>query len=147
MLTRWDPFREMVSLREAMDSLFENALTSPWGGAQQQGASFGLPLDVTENQDAFVIKASVPGVNPEDLDVSVHGDTLTIKGETKADEQKQDERYHLRERRYGKFSRTLNFPVELDGAKAEASVENGVLTVRVPKAETAKPKMITVRAK
>ena len=144
-MVRWDPFREMVSLREAMDSLFENALTSPWGGAQQQGASFGLPLDVTENQDAFVIKASVPGVNPEDLDVSVHGDTLTIKGETKADEQKQDERYHLRERRYGVFSRSVTLPVPVKADAVEADYHNGVLTLTLPKVEEVKPKRIAIK--
>ena len=82
-MTRWDPFREMVSLREAMDSLFENALITPYTGGQQGTQAAYLPLDVTENDDNFVVKASLPGVNPEDMEITVHGDVLNIKGEIK----------------------------------------------------------------
>ena len=144
----WDSYGEMMSLRQAMDSLFENALITPSGGsvggAGQQGG-WGLPLDVTENDDNFVVKASAPGISPDDLDITVNGDTLTIKGEVKAEEEKHGERYHLRERRFGSFSRsvTLPAPVKTDGV--EADYHNGVLTLPLPKSDEVKPKRIAIR--
>src|SRR5574341_1428828 len=127
-----------MRLIDAMNHLFDRPYVAD---------TYALPLDVVAKDDEYVISAAVPGLKADDLSVEVLGETVAIRGEFK-DEQNGDQDGHLLlERRYGKFSRTLNFPVELDGAKAEASVENGVLTVRVPKAETAKTKMITVKAK
>ncbi len=145
-LTRWDPFSEMLSLREAMDSLFENAMIAPWSGrsAEGQGGN-GLPLDVTENADNFVVKASLPGVKPEDLDVTVNGDTLTIKGELKVDEEKKDERYHLRERRWGAFQRSVTLPAPVKTDQVQADYNNGVLTLTLPKTEEVKPKRIQIK--
>ena len=146
-LTRWDPFSEMLSLREAMDSLFENAMIAPWSGRSAEGqGGFGLPLDVTENADNFVVKASIPGVKPEDLDVTVNGDTLTIKGELKADEEKKEERYHVRERRWGTFHREIALPVSVDADHVQAEYNNGILTLTLPKSEMSKPKRITINA-
>ena len=145
-IVRWDPFREMVSLREAMDSLFENAMITPLtGGQQQQFAGGNLPLDVTENEDNFVIKASVPGIDPNDLDITVNGDVLTIKGEMKAEEEKQGERYHLRERRWGSFSRSISLPAPVKTDAVEADYHNGVITLTLPKTEEVKPKRITIK--
>ncbi len=143
-MVRWDPFREMVSLREAMDSLFENALIQSDMGAQQRGP-WGLPLDVTENEDNIVVKASVPGVNPEDLDVTVNGDVLTIKGQVKSDEEKKSERYYLRERRFGSFERSFTLPAPVKPDAVEAEYQNGVLTLTLPKSEEVKPKRIAIK--
>ena len=109
--------------------------------------AYALPVDVRAEADEYLITASAPGLKSDDLSVEVLADTVTIQGEVAVPETNDEANWLLRERRYGKFARTLTFPVELDCAKAEASVENGVLTLRVPKAETARPKMIKVKAK
>ena len=146
-IVRWDPFREMVSLREAMDSLFENALITPMTGGRQPMMGGNLPLDVTENEDSFVVKASVPGIEPNDLEITVNGDVLTIKGEMKADEEKQNERYHLRERRWGAFSRSVSLPAPVKTDAVEADYRNGVLILTLPKTEEVKPKRIPIKVR
>ena len=144
-MARWDPFREMVSLREAMDSLFENALITPFGGGQQSSQSAYLPLDVTENDDSFVVKASLPGVNPEDMEITVNGDVLTIKGEIKQEQDNQNERYHVRERRWGTFARSVSLPTQVKTDAVEAEYRNGVLMLTLPKADDVKPKRIAIK--
>jgi HSP20 family protein len=147
-MLRWDPFREMVTLRDAMDSLFENALIRPFDGEQggYQGATGGyLPVDVMENDDNFVVRASLPGMNPEDLNVTVTHNVLTIQGEIKSDEQ-QGNRYHLRERRWGKFSRQIELPAPVDANNVHADYTSGTLTLTLPKSEAVKPKRITIQA-
>jgi HSP20 family protein len=106
-----------------------------------------LPLDVRAEGDDFVITASVPGLRAEDVSVEVLGERVSIRGEISAPPAAEEAEWFLRERGYGKFARTLKFPAELDGAQAAATVEHGVLTLRLPKAETAKPKQIKVTAK
>ncbi len=143
-LVRWEPFREMLNMRREMDRLFDNFFeTSPT--AWDTPTSWGLAVDVSENDDAFVIKASVPGVNPDDIEVTLSDNALTIKGESKSDIEKEDEKYHLRERRYGSFARTLTLPVTLKAEAIEATHENGVLTLTLPKAEEIKPRRITIK--
>ena len=137
-----------MRLIDAMNRLFDESVLHPYDRpyvADEQ--AYALPLDVIAKDDEYVITAAVPGLEADDLSVEVLGETVTIRGEIKSEQNGEQDGYLLQERRYGKFSRTLNFPVELDGAKAEASVENGVLTLRVPKAETARPKMIKVKAR
>ncbi|MDH7486995.1 MAG: Hsp20/alpha crystallin family protein [Anaerolineae bacterium] len=146
-LVRWEPMRDLVSLREAMDRLFEESFVQPWGrwfGAAEEGF---LPVDVYETKDAVVVEASVPGVKPEDVDVSITGDTLTIKGETKSEKKVERENYIRQERRYGSFCRAVTLPEGLDRDKAEANFENGVLTITFPKSEEVKPKSIKVKVK
>jgi HSP20 family protein len=142
MLTRWDPFQEMLNLRRTVDRLFDNAgADRDWG----QSTTWGLALDVVENKDDFIVKASVPGINPEDLDISYSDDTLTIKGEIKSDNEVKEDRYHLRERRYGTFARSLSLPTKIRGDAIEASYNNGVVSLRLPKAEEVKPKRIAIK--
>jgi HSP20 family protein len=142
----WDPVHEMVSLRDAMSSLLQDSFVRP-GASVGDGIPAMLPLDVSENENEFIIKASLPGIRPEDVQITVHGDTLTIRAEMKAEQEKNDEHFHLRERRYGLFQRTvkLSAPVRSDEARAE--FENGVLTLTLPKSEEAKPKQIKVGAR
>ena len=135
-----------MRLIDAMNHLFDESYLQPYDRPYVADA-YALPLDVVAKDDEYVITAAVPGLKADDLSVEVLGETVTIRGEIKSEQQEEQDSYLLRERRYGKFSRTVNFPVELDGTKAEASVENGVLTLRVPKAETAKPKMIKVKVR
>lgn len=140
-----DPFREMMSLREAMDKLFEESFVSPrwlFGG---EGVS--LPVDIYDKGDSYVVSASVPGVKPEDIDISITGDTLTIKGETKSEEKVEKGNYIRQERRFGRFERALSLPGRIDVDKVEAVFENGVLHLTLPKAEEVKPKQIKVTTK
>lgn len=145
-ITRWEPFSELTTVRDAMDALFDQALVRrPRSLLTAMGES--LAVDMYETENEVVVKATVPGVKPEDIDVSVVGDTLTIKGETKEEENVERQNYIRRERRYGRFSRTLSLPSHVNTSKAEAEFEDGVLTLTLPKAEEAKAKTITVKSK
>jgi len=144
-IERWDPFREMVSLREAMNSLLQESFVRPGnlpGPGGLQGAT--LPLDVHETENDYVIQASLPGIKPDDVQITVHGDTVIIRGESKADEEKKGQTWHLRERRFGSFQRAVSLPGPVEVDKAQARHEHGVLTLTIPKAEAAKPKQIKV---
>ena len=141
MLTRWDPFQEMLNLRRTVDRLFDNANPDH----EWQPTQWGLAVDVVENKDDFIVKASVPGINPDDLDISYADDTLTIKGEIKSDKDYQEDHYHLRERRYGSFARSISLPTKIKGDAIEASYQNGVITLRLPKSEEVKPKRIPIK--
>ncbi|MGC8827113.1 MAG: Hsp20/alpha crystallin family protein [Anaerolineae bacterium] len=145
-LDRWEPFREFMTLREAMDRLFEESLVN-W---RRLGVSAGertmrLPIDAYATDNEIVIIAPVPGVNPEEVEITLEGDTLTIKGEIKPPLENVD--YIFQERAYGPFSRTLTLNVPVDAEKAEATFENGILTLTIPKAESVKPKTIKVKSK
>ena len=141
MLTRWDPFQEMLNLRRTVDRLFDNI------GPEREWSQtiWGLALDVVENKDEFVVKASIPGINPDDLDISYTDDTLTIKGEIKSDHEIKENQYQLRERRYGSFARSISLPTKVKGDAIEAAYQHGVLTLRLPKAEEVKPKRIAIK--
>jgi HSP20 family protein len=146
-LVRWEPFRDLISLREAMDRLFEESVVRPkteWLAPVGAGT---LAVDMYETNDAIVVKSAIPGIKPEDLDISITSDTLTIKGETKVEEELKEEHFIHQERRYGSFCRSLTIPMPVVAGKAEAEFENGVLTLTLPKAEEAKPKAIKVKAK
>jgi HSP20 family protein len=141
-IERWDPFREAVSLRDAMNSLLQESFIRPGGAAP--GGTTSLPLDVCETEHDFVIHGSLPGVKPDDVRITVHGDTLTIRGDTKAEEEKKGQTWHVRERRFGTFQRALTLSAPVDADKAQAKFDNGVLTLTLPKAESARPKLIKV---
>ena len=145
-LVRWDPFREGMSLRSAMDRLFDDSLIRPeaWVSPSQWTDP---PVDVYETKDDVVVKATLAGLKPEDTDITITGNTLTIRGESKEEKEVKEEDYIRRERRYGSFSRAITLPEGLEGDKAEAAFENGMLTLRIPKSEESKPKTIKVRAK
>lgn len=104
-IERWEPFREMISLHDAMNSLLAESFVRP-GGPPAPGGAATLPLDVAETEGEFVIKASLPGIKPEDVKITVHGDTLTIRGESKAEEDKKGTHWHLRERRVSSLVRS-----------------------------------------
>jgi len=146
-LMRWDPFREVVSLREAMDRLLDEAFTRPLSLSLGESLAWMPQIDMYQTEDEVVVKATVPGVKPEDLHITVTGDVLTIRGEVKQEEEIKDAAYHIRERRYGTFSRSLPLPVPVLTDKAKAEFENGVLTLTLPKAEEVRPKTIEVKAK
>jgi HSP20 family protein len=142
-IVRWDPFCDMVSLRDAMDRLVEDSFVRSPAPAE---AMVGLALDITEDENEIVVKGSVPGVKPEELEISVLGNTLTIKGQFKQEQEQENKNYLLRERRYGSFGRTVTLPVDVVADKATADFKDGVLTLRLPKVEEVKPKQIKITA-
>ena len=146
MLQRWDPFRDVISLRSAVDRMLRESLVRP-GSRTAADAPAAVALDVHESDNQFVVKASLPGIKPEDAEVLVRGNTLTIRGEHKADEEKTDKGYLIRERHYGAFHRSVTLPAPINADQAEARYENGVLVLTLPKAEEAQAKPIKVSAK
>ncbi|MGQ9571747.1 MAG: Hsp20/alpha crystallin family protein [Dehalococcoidia bacterium] len=145
-LMRWEPFGDIRSLRERMDRLFEDFFRGPrivpW-----ESSDLVFPVDLYETEDSLVVKASLPGVKPEEVNISISGDVLTIKGETKSEEEVKQENYHRREMRYGSFCRSIPLPTRVEQDKAEATFEHGILTVTLPKAEEVKPKSIQIKAR
>ena len=145
-VTRWEPFKDLMTLREAMDRLFEDSFvrTGPrWVASGEKGCD--LPVDAYATDEELVVTASVPGMDPSDVEITIEGDTLTVKGELKAP--LDNVSYILQERACGKFQRTLRLNVPVQADKAEASFEKGVLTLVIPKKEELKPKTIKVKTK
>ena len=143
-LIRFEPMREMITLREAMDRLFNDAFTPSLGTA---GGWQAPAVDLYQTDNEVVVKAALPGLKADDVQISITGDMLSLKGEYKQEEEKKEKAYHLREQRYGAFERNFTLPTAVVSDKAKAEFENGVLTITLPKAEEVKPKMITVKAK
>ncbi len=144
-MERWDPFRDIVSLREAMDRLIQESFVRP-AGSLLQGARGGVPLDVMEKDNEYEVHASLPGIKPEDVQITVQGNTITIRGESGAEQERKDENWIVRERRSGSFYRSFSLPSEVDAGKATARYENGVLVLDLPKAEAAQPRRIQINA-
>jgi HSP20 family protein len=136
--------REMMTLREAMDRLFDDAFTRPL----TINSGFTAPaIDMYQTDNEVVIKATLPGLKAEDVDISVTGETLTLRGEYKQEKEQKNAHYHIREQRTGSFERSLRLPTDVKADKAHADFENGVLTITMPIAEEVKPKSITIKAK
>ena len=144
-LTGWDPLREAVTLREAMDRLFDDTWVPTRRRVQERERVYKLPLDAYVTPEEIVVVANMPGIKPEDVEITLEGDTLTLKGVRPGSMENVD--YVLQERVGGAFQRTLNINVPIDADKAEARFENGVLTLTIPKAEAVKPKTIQVVSK
>lgn len=146
-LIRWQPMREMVTLRDAMDRLLDDAFTRPWGMTDGWRGSGALSVDMYETENDVVITAAVPGMKADDVQINVTGEMLTIKGEIKEKSEVKEKSYHMREQRWGSFERSIALPTTVLADKAKADFENGILTITLPKAEEVKPKTITVKAK
>jgi HSP20 family protein len=146
MLARWDPFREMMSLRDQMDRRFNDWFSaSPgWGDGETAGWQT-LPLDVSESDQAYTVCASIPGIKPEELEITLQNNLLTIRGEMKSEQEREGEQWHLRERRFGQFQRTISLPSNVDPNQVGAEYENGVLTLTLPKSEEVRPRRISVQ--
>ncbi|MBK9924589.1 MAG: Hsp20/alpha crystallin family protein [Anaerolineales bacterium] len=143
-LIRWEPAREMMSLRDAMDRLFDDAFTRPLSIRD----AWSVPaIDMYQTDDEIVVKASLPGIKAEEVQINVTGEVLTLKGEVKHEEESKDKAWHIREQRYGSFERSVALPTDVVADKAKAEFENGILTITLPKAEEVKPRTITVKAK
>jgi HSP20 family protein len=137
------PFEELDRMRRQMD-LLTDALSTGILGAPIAGV-FPL-INVTEDKDGYYVRAELPGIKADELDISVTGDTLSIKGERKLPAEDENAQYHRREREAGSFSRIITLPAQIDTGKVSASSNDGVLTVVLPKAEHAKPKQINIKA-
>jgi HSP20 family protein len=142
-LARWEPLREMMTLRQAMDRLFEDSFVRPVGLSSVSAAD--VAIDLKETDTDVVVKAELPGVEPDEVDVSIMEGVLVIKGEHKEEKEEKEANYYSRELRYGSFSRSINLPAAINAEKAEAVFENGILTLTLPKTEEAKPKQIKVK--
>ena len=143
-LTRWNPAADMVSLRDAVNSLFQESYVQPTNGARSEAAAAAatLPLDITEGENDFVVTASLPGIKPEDVQTTVLGDTVTIKAESKANGEQKGQNWLVRERRFGSFQRSVSLGTPINADMASAQFEHGVLTLTLPKSEQARPKQI-----
>ena len=144
-VTRYNPLGEAVSLRQAMDRLFEDSFVNPLSWRTLAGTNWPA-IDVHETPDEVVVTAALPGLKPEDVEITMTGQTLSLRGEFKADEKVEQNRYLYQERRFGTFQRQIELPVRVQGEHAEAVYENGLLTLHIPKAEEVKPRQIQITA-
>ena len=142
---RPSPFGELLTLRQAMDRLFDDNFFRPYGGFNAAGGDVGrLPLDVRATGEALLVEASLPGIKPEDVEITVENGTLTIRAEDRSEREEEQAGWIVRELSRGSAMRTVTLPTGLEADKAEATFEHGVLKLRVPKAEQVKPKQIRI---
>ena len=139
-IIRWDPFREMTQVQNQFNRLVDQV----WDGRQE---SWLPPVDVFDRKDAVVLKAELAGMDPDDIEIEVEDNVLTIKGERRFEEEVEDDGYYRVERRFGNFQRSLALPTGVKPGEIQAGYDGGILTVTVPKAEQEKPRRIEVRAK
>ena len=144
-LSRWEPTRELQTMRSLMDRFFDEPFFSAPSLWNQRGETFPVPLDLVEEEGQYIVKASMPGVNPEEVEITLADNMLTIKGESKRESENDQGNYHVRERHFGSFMRQIALPMAVKAEEVEATHENGVLTLRLPKTEAVKPKKIAVK--
>jgi HSP20 family protein len=144
-ITRWDPWSDMVSLRDAMDRLMSESFVRARGGEGATGAT--LAVDIREQDDQFVVTAPMPGVKPDDVEITALGDTLRIRCERRESREVggDEKRWILREQRFGSFERTVRLPTAVKADQANADFADGILTITLPKAEHARERKIPVR--
>jgi len=143
-LTRWNPWSELFSLHDHMDQLFNEAFGTPAPAVRGGDAPATLPIDIRQTDEAYVIEASVPGFAPEDVEVTVDQNVLTIRGNRKQENEDRRDGWIRRERRQASVFRQVGLPAEVREGEITASFQNGVLTVTVPRAQKAQPKRIPV---
>jgi HSP20 family protein len=144
-LVQWNPARDLMRMREEMERLFRG-FSRPGDGEEGtwMRGSWAPPVDIYETDDAFVLKAELPGFSKEDVQIELHGNRLTLRGERKQETEAKEEQYHRLERAYGRFERVFWLPTTVDADKIQAHFTNGVLELRLPKSEAAKPKRIAI---
>jgi HSP20 family protein len=145
-LARWNPAGDLMQMREEMDRLF-NQFTRRGDGEEGNWirGMWAPSVDIYENDDAFVLKAELPGFTKDDVQIELHNNRLTLRGERKQETEAKEEQYHRRERAYGRFERSFMLPTMIDADKVTANFKNGVIELRLPKSEAAKPKRIAIR--
>src|SRR4029079_4181149 len=140
-MIRRDPFTD---LRSTMDRLFDEGFSRPWRFINSESYEASMPVEVSETDNELVVKASLPGVNPDEVDVTINNDVLTIKGEHKETTEEGKREFYRREIHYGAYNRSFTLPVKVDADQAEASFDHGVRQLRLPKAASIRPKQIKV---
>jgi HSP20 family protein len=143
-IVRWEPFRDMVASQREFDRLFREAFNPAVTEGELSTRTWAPPVDIYENGDNLVLKAELPGINADDVEIRVENNTLYLKGERKFEKEVKEQNYHRVERSYGTFTRTFSLPNSIDADKVTASFKDGVLTLTMPKKEEAKPKTIKV---
>ena len=143
-IVRWEPFRDLVTAQREFDRLFRDAFSSQHGETEASTRTWAPPVDIYENGDNLVLKAELPGVNPDDVEVRVEDNTLYLKGERKFEKEVKEQNYHRVERSYGTFARSFSLPNSIEPDKVTAEYKDGVLTLTMPKKEEAKPKTIKI---
>ena len=145
-ITRWNPIREMASMQQALDRMFDDTWRG-WSTTDEGTMSGNLALDMHEDDKSYTVTTALPGVDAEHINVRVHNDMLTIEGEIPEHEVEKDgKRSLLKERYYGRFSRSIRLPQPINRDQVEAAFDNGVLTLTLPKSPEAQPKQITVKS-
>ena len=144
-ITRWEPFRDLVSTQDRFNQLFNETFARAFGDEQGTSQRAWVPaVDIYETSDGLVLKAELPGINPDDVEIRVEDNTLYLKGERKFEKEAKEESLHRIERSYGTFSRSFALPGTIDADKVKANYENGILTLTMPKREEAKPRTIKI---
>ena len=143
-IVRWSPFGEVSLLQNHMNRLFENAWKEGWPGDALGTSNWNPPVDIYESEGELTVNLDLPGVDPNNVEVSVENNVLTIRGERKFEEKQDKENYHRVERSYGSFARSFTLSTRVDSDKIRANYNAGVLTITLPKAEAAKPKKIQI---
>ena len=146
-ITRWDPFRELDELQSRMATILGRASVKKNEERKEDMtvAEWAPPVDITEDEHEYLIKAELPDIKKEDVKVAVHDDVLSISGERKSEKEEKGKKFHRIERSYGSFYRSFTLPQDSDGQKVAAEFKDGLLKVRLPKSEKAKPKSIEVK--
>lgn len=143
-LTRWDPFRDFMALEQELGRIFERTLSPGEQIARRSGGFWTPAIDVYERDAELIVKAELPGIKAEDVEVTVEDDTLSIKGERKQTEEVKEEHYYRVERRYGSFERLIPLSTTVSKDAIKATFKDGVLEVSLPKAEEAKAKRVKI---
>jgi len=144
---RWDPFHQLSSLRDEIDRLFESPFSALSEGLQPFMSGWSPALDLYDDKDNFVLKAEIPGMNKEDIEIQLHDGVLTLSGERKEEKKSEGGDIHRSERFVGRFQRTLTLPSQVDVDKVNANYQDGILTVTLPKSEAAKPRQIQIKTR
>ncbi|MFC2173669.1 Hsp20/alpha crystallin family protein [Acidobacteriota bacterium] len=143
-IVRWRPFDEMFTLRREMDRVFDRVFGDELPGTGEGWGSWHLPINVSETPNEFIVTAEVPGMAPNDIDISLHDNVLTVKCEKKREKEEKDENFHRVERTYGTFSRKIMLTTAVANDKVSADYKSGLLRITLPKSETAKKKTIKI---
>lgn len=143
-IVRWEPFRELATLQNEMNRLFNTTFDAPAGGNGGTVRRWMPAMDLVETEDRFVLRADLPGMSEGDVNIEVEDRVLTISGERKAEHETSKEGYHRVERAFGAFARSLTLPEGVDPEAVAASFDRGVLEVRIPKPEQRKPRKISI---
>jgi HSP20 family protein len=143
-IIRWDPFRDMVTLREKMNRLFEDSLAQKGEDKDMIASNWAPAVDIYETANELVLTAEVPGIEEKDIEIKVEDNTLTLKGERKFEKETKEENFHRIERSYGSFFRAFSLPNSIDPERIQAEHENGVLKVVMPKRQELKPKTVKI---